>query len=503
MSTQNKKSFLIYISIVAAILVIFNIVSRNWFFRLDLTDNKMYSLSNSSKTVLGKLDDLMTLKVYFSTNLPGEYGNNRRYLQDILEEYAAYSDGNLKFEFFEPKNNEELETEAQKSGVRPMQIQTVEKDEVVIKVVYMGMVFLYEDERETIPFITTKTGLEYEITTKIKKLVDSNKSSIAIATTANQVVANEKITQNLEINFNVRKINLDSEIPLDIAVVLLNGVSDSLSADEYHNIEDYIKRGGNLLIAQNRINADIQTQQATPIVSNIFDLLTNYGLNIKENLVLDKNCSRVTMQIPTSFLGMQVMQSVQKEYPFLPVIEHFNKDEIIVNGLEQLLTFFPSEIILDSLHSTTPLFRTSNRSASMKEFYNLSPNETNNSFSQLNEKGKIISAHSKVLNDETGLIGQIILISDSKFFADDGFATNPENYIFILNTVDYLLGDEELIDLRSREITSRPLEKLEEEERSRWKWINILLPSILVVVFGFIRLKRENSRAKVLEEIYG
>jgi ABC-type uncharacterized transport system involved in gliding motility auxiliary subunit len=138
----------------------------------------------------------------------------------------------------------------------------------------------------------------------------------------------------------------------------------------------------------------------------------------------------------------------------------------------------------------------------MKEFYNLSPNETNNSFSQLNEKGKIISAHSKVVNDETGLIGQIILISDSKFFADDGFATNPENYIFILNTVDYLLGDEELIDLRSREITSRPLEKLEEEERSRWKWINILLPSILVVVFGFIRLKRENSRAKVLEEIY-
>ena len=71
-----------------------------------------------------------------------------------------------------------------------------------------------------------------------------------------------------------------------------------------------------------------------------------------------------------------------------------------------------------------------------------------------------------------------------------------------MNAVDYLLGDRELIALRSREITSRPLEELEDAEKSRWKWINILLPSILIVGFGFIQLKRENGRAKILEEIY-
>ena len=63
------------------------------FFRWDLTDNKMYSLSESSKSVVSKIDDRLTMKGYFSDNLPGEYGNNRRYLQDILEEYAAYSSG--------------------------------------------------------------------------------------------------------------------------------------------------------------------------------------------------------------------------------------------------------------------------------------------------------------------------------------------------------------------------------------------------------------------------
>ena len=72
-----------------------------------------------------------------------------------------------------------------------------------------------------------------------------------------------------------------------------------------------------------------------------------------------------------------------------------------------------------------------------------------------------------------------------------------------MNAVDYLLGDRELISLRSREITNRPLEELKDEEKSRWKWINIFLPSIMVIGFGFIRLKRENGRAKILEEIYG
>ncbi len=53
----------------------------------------MYSLSSSTKKVIGRIDDLLNVKVYFSDNLPGEYGNNRRYLQDILEEYAAISKG--------------------------------------------------------------------------------------------------------------------------------------------------------------------------------------------------------------------------------------------------------------------------------------------------------------------------------------------------------------------------------------------------------------------------
>ena len=150
----------------------------------------------------------------------------------------------------------------------------------------------------------------------------------------------------------------------------------------------------------------------------------------------------------------------------------------------------------------------SNNSATMEGFYNLYPNtdESNTPiFNQLNEEKKILGV---IIDTKKG--GEIILLSELGFFADPDqtlakvFAQRrQDNYTFIENSVDYLMGDEGLLELRSREITDRPLQKLEDDVKARWKWINILLPSILVVAFGGLRMRREKSRTKVLEEIYG
>ena len=78
----------------------------------------------------------------------------------------------------------------------------------------------------------------------------------------------------------------------------------------------------------------------------------------------------------------------------------------------------------------------------------------------------------------------------------------PVNLIFLMNAVDYLSGDKELISLRSREVTDRPLKKLEDGSRKRWKWANILLPSIIIVGLGFMRIRHGNKRADILKQIY-
>ena len=94
--------------------------------RIDLTENKIYSLSDSSKSVVSKIDDPFTIKMYFSDQLPGQYGNNKRYLQDILEEYSAYGSGNLRFEFYVPENDEKLAEDAQKYGIQRVKLQVLE-----------------------------------------------------------------------------------------------------------------------------------------------------------------------------------------------------------------------------------------------------------------------------------------------------------------------------------------------------------------------------------------
>ncbi|MGY8783437.1 MAG: DUF7088 domain-containing protein, partial [Fidelibacterota bacterium] len=81
MNIKNKNSFIIFSLVLLVGLVLLNLTSRDIFTRIDLTDNKMYSLSSSSKNIVSKLDDRLTMKVYFSENLPNELGNTRRYLQ--------------------------------------------------------------------------------------------------------------------------------------------------------------------------------------------------------------------------------------------------------------------------------------------------------------------------------------------------------------------------------------------------------------------------------------
>ena len=504
MKIDNKKSFLIYTTILISSLILINLISRNIFHRFDLTDNKMYSLSSSSKSVIGKIDDLMTVKVYFSNDLPGDYANNRRYLQDILEEYAAYSKGNLRFEFTDPTSDEDMQLTAQQAGIQPVQLQVIENDKVEVKRVYMGLTILYQDNKEVIPVIQTTAGLEYNITMKIKKLVNTDKQTIAIASAITQPTENQTISQILSQRYLLRNIGLDQEIDPNISAILLNGFEDSLSTDEYKNLKKYIDNGGNVLIGQNRISVDIQTQQATPINSNIFTLLEEYGIKIQENLVLDRLCGKVNVQQNMGIFRM----AVPMDYPFIPIITNFNEEEVIVSGIEQHQVLFPSEIIIDTLTSPninlSTLFRSSNQSTTMTGFYNLNPDpKTNPSFSQLTEPGKILSLRSEITNQNSGLISNIIVVSDSKFISDNGSGASPENHIFLLNAIDYLMGDRELIALRSREITTRPLQELDNASKSTWKWVNMLLPSILIIGFGIIRFRKENNRSSYLEELYG
>ena len=426
-----------------------------------------------------------------------------KFLQDILEEYEAYGKKNVRFEFFDPETDEDLEEDAQKSGVIPVQVQVVENDKIEVKKVFMGLAILYEDKREVLPVIQTTSGLEYEITTKIKKLVESSKESVGLATFDGDPDRFENVSRLISERYSVRQIDLSNPVPADINVILARGVTDTLSDSARINLEEFLARSGNMILAQSHVNASLETQQASDIQSDIFDILASYGIQIKSNLVLDRSCSRVNVGRNMGFIRM----NVPMEYPFLPLVRSFNQEEILVSGLEQIMLFFPSEVTLAdsglSDVSVRPLFSSSSKSAVMSGFYNLSPEpERNPIFQRLNKPAKLIGAISEKVNASSGLLSQIILVSDIRFLDDGSGAESAENHVFIMNAVDYLMGDRGLIELRSREITSRPLNELSDTNRKTWKWINIVMPTVLVLGFGFFRNRKQKSMARRVEELY-
>jgi len=178
--SHQLHKFILYLTIV----VLINIVGTSLYFRGDLTSAKAYSLSRASKKAVSTLKEPLTVKVFFTTNLPAPYNGIERYLNDLLEEYALAGNRHFNFQFYdlsgkqqeEERKNQKL---AENYGIEPLQIQNIKQDQVRFQKAYMGLVMIQGDMVETIPHITTTEGLEYRITSAIQKM--NNKISALLS----------------------------------------------------------------------------------------------------------------------------------------------------------------------------------------------------------------------------------------------------------------------------------------------------------------------------------
>ena len=166
--------FLIYL----VVIVLINLVGKTLFFRADLTENNIYSLSAASRDTVAELSEPLTINVFFTENLPAPHNSTKRYLMDLLEEYAIHSNRFFNYRFYDVSPQEEgvsdtaMENQrlAENYGINPVEIRMLEQDELKFKKAYMGMVMIQGDIIERIPAITTTDGLEYKLTTTIQKL---------------------------------------------------------------------------------------------------------------------------------------------------------------------------------------------------------------------------------------------------------------------------------------------------------------------------------------------
>jgi len=203
---ENKNIYLKFALYLIMLLVI-NIAAGSLFFRIDLTSNGLYSLSDASKEAVNSLSEPLTVNVFFSRNLPSPYNNVERYLHDVLEEYELNSNRNLSFRFYDVNAKEgDLSEKAEENrkiansyGIYPVNVQKIEQDEAKIQKAYMGMVFIHGDIVEKIPAVISTEDLEYKITTTIQKM--NNKISALL-----------KLEKNIQFNL-ITSTSLSSIAP--------------------------------------------------------------------------------------------------------------------------------------------------------------------------------------------------------------------------------------------------------------------------------------------------
>jgi gliding-associated putative ABC transporter substrate-binding component GldG len=494
------KNNIVSILLLAGIIIMVNVLSRRYFIRWDLTQGNQYTLSNATKDILRNLEDPVTVKAYFSKDLPPNIAETRRDFQDILIEYGNVSRGNLDYEFVSPNEDPVLEQEAVQSGISPVMINVREKDQMKQQKAFLGAVIKLGEQQDVIPFVQPGGAMEYALTTSIKKISVVDKPFIGLIQGHGEPGLNEfsQAYQELSILYQVETIDLPTveQIESRYKTVALIAPEDTIPPGDLAKLDAYLNRGGNLLIAFDRVKGDLSTARGFAVDVGLHSWLGQKGILVDDSFVTDVSCGSVTVQQRTGFLTF----NTAVEFPYLPLVNSF-REHPITDGLEQVIFEFASPIryIGDSTFNFSPLVTSSDQSGSVKAptFFDVNKEWTDIDFPQSNITigGILEGPFSGQLN------GRIILFSDGNFPISGQRGQNPDNISLVVNSIDWLSDDTGLIELRTKGITSRPIEELEEGKRTFLKYLNFLLPIGLILVYGFFRSqKNKNTRLKRMQE---
>jgi len=226
-AVRTKSAAIINIVVVVAIIIVINLLSLNIFARVDMTENKIYSISDASKKIIGNLNDKLTVKAFFSEDLPAPHNTDRRYVEDILADFQAFSNGKMDYEFLDPMKEENKE-EATSYRLQPVRFDVLGSTKAEYILGYKALVLVYGGKHETIPFINNVDDFEYNFVRLIKKLERSQSPRIGFATGFGESAIAGDLTvanQILGEDFEIVPINLNTAqaIPDDVRALFIVG----------------------------------------------------------------------------------------------------------------------------------------------------------------------------------------------------------------------------------------------------------------------------------------
>ena len=499
---KSKKNITIFILLVIGVIVLVNYLSNQFFFRLDFTEDKRFTLSQATKDILKNLDEPVTITAYFSSNLPPQLEQVKRDFRDMLTEYSNRSKGMVAYEFIDPLKDDQAKNQAARAGISQMQVQVQEKDQIKAQIAFMGANIQLGEENEAIPMISSTSGLEYKLSSSIKKLSVSEKPVVGFVQGHGEATLGQiwEAKQALDVLHKTELVNLsDSLLNLDnYSTLAIIGPKDSLSNDEIAKLDIFLNRGGRLFIAINRTDADLTKEQYSHAVNTgLESWLAAKGIDVNTNVVIDMNCQQGWIQ-PQPNYYMQVT------IPYFIIVQNF-ADHPISSGLEQVTINFGSSLNFagDSLIKYTPLVMSSENSGTQpaESYINIMQQWSDTDFPLSN----LTLAGAFEGRFKGSAPTKMVVVADGEFAeaVNQQQQVNPDNVNLLVNSIDWLSDDTGLVELRTRGATARPLDELDESKRTFLKYLNFLLPVLLALIYGIFRFQRNRIiRLKRMEADY-
>lgn len=493
------------------VIVLVNVVVSGWFFRLDLTRDKVNTLSPATENLLKNLKDRMIVRVYFNSDLPSPYNSNRMALLDMLQEFRSISDGKLEYDIINPTTDKEVE-KGTSQGIPQVQVQVINNDKLEVKRAMMGLVIEYQARKQTIPVIESLSNFEYEMASRIERLINPHKESIAIAQGNGEPSFEDmqKAEQSLSRRYEVIPVNLSEPVPDTVSALLVIQPQTAFADSQLYNLDQYMMRRGRAAFLTSMVSASMQSQFARDLSLNLSGLFRSYGFDIEKNLVRDAVCASVSVMQREG--GMTIQTEIPN--PYIPIVSNLDKSFVVTQNLHQIIMPFPSEVDTSYAHDlhlhVVPFANSSERSGVQTTIYDLDPT-VQFTRAMFGEHYLLLGAaisgsiHTSIPDSDryaradtsrkTGGQERIVVMGNGEF-VQDAFLSNPENLSIFLNIVDYLTDDLGLVSIRSKSFLPPPLKPVSETTRVVTKDLIVIFPPLLVLAVGLLYWKKTVKRRK-------
>jgi hypothetical protein len=554
----NKIKALNQLGIVFLALIVINLISHFFFKRFDLTQDKRYTLSETTLNIIKNVDSPLYIDVYLDGNFPPEFKRLQNETKQLLEEFSAYN-SNIVFQFKNPIEKEAMRVEVMKEfyerGMQPLSITVEDKGKQSQEVVFPWAQATYGKKFTKVSLLKNLMGasteekvissvqhLEFGFAEAITKITKERQKKIAVIKGNGELIEPliADFLTTVKESYYIGPFTLDSVANQPVQTLaalkkydlaLIAKPTEAFSEAEKQVLDQFIMNGGKTLWLVDAVSADMDSMYnetgtilAHPRELNLTDLFFKYGIRMNPLLIKDEYATPIKIASGNQGSETQLQQYNWKFSPFIyPTSTH-----PIVKNMEGIKFEFssPIELLKNDVKKTVLL--------SSSEYSKTIGTPAPISLSLINEEttpeeyagkgllpvavmmeGKFKSAYqNRVLpfDDKTfqsvGKETKMIVISDGDVIKNQfdkgmplelGFDkwTNQlyGNKEFLLNCVNYLLDDNGLINIRSKDVDLPLLNK--EEVYANYtsaQLITVGLPILILAIFGilftYLRKKR-------------